>query len=203
MLNHRFQDFCDRWLKKAREYDETELSQCFDKFFTLFVVYNALYSETAALLYRKARAESRNDYKMESDHFPDSEAATKYVLDLLGSRNLLNTLKDDLESSKAIETIIDLMDRKRFNVQLDPVWGRLQPDKDQELLASLKSNSRDNKARAILTVIYSIRCNIFHGRKGFVDHQEELLIPATIILRKVIDSLYRKLKSAPVYDLAN
>jgi hypothetical protein len=42
-LNPRFKEFCNRWLEKAKEYDETELSQLFDKFFTLYVVYNALY----------------------------------------------------------------------------------------------------------------------------------------------------------------
>jgi Uma2 family endonuclease len=45
----------------------------------------------------------------------------------------------------------------------DLVTGNPQRQKDLELLSRLRSTSRDDRANAILELIYSIRCNMFHG----------------------------------------
>jgi hypothetical protein len=154
------------------------------------------YVETTALLHRRAAAEGKRDYKLKSDTFPDSQAATKYVLDFLGSRRLLEALDNDSNSRIALESVILLMEQHRFNIQLDPVWGKPQREKDDRLLASLKATKRDERASAILRLIYSIRCNMFHGRKGFTERQEELLVPVTVILSKIIELLFSELESA-------
>lgn len=194
-LNLEFINFCDRWLQKAQDYNTSSLNDCFDKFFTLYVVYNALYVETAALLHRKAEAEGREEFKLEGDNFPDLNAATKYVLDFLKSRSLMDALEADESVKNALHELISVVEVGHFNIQLDPVWGVPQRDKDNELLASLKSNNTDAKARSILKIIYEIRCNMFHGRKGLDKVQSELLIPLIVILEKVINLLYRRLRS--------
>jgi hypothetical protein len=193
-LNSEFRDFCDRWLQKAEDYDTIDLNQCFDKFFTLYVVYNALYVETAALLHRKAKKEGRDEYKLEDGRFPDESAATKYVLDFLKSRSLMDAFESDEKTKHALTELISVIQIGQFNIQLDPVWGRPQRVKDRELLTSLKSNNTDEKARAILKIIYAIRCNMFHGRKGLHPVQKELLTPLINILEKVINLLRRRLE---------
>jgi hypothetical protein len=197
ILNHQCSEFCDRWLEKAGHYDGQDLSNRFDKFFTLFVVYNALYVETAVYLHRKAKNEGRNDYKLEGDSFPDQAAATKYVLDFLTSRSLMDKLEGDGECAQAISSLTELMEQKAFHIRLDPVWGKPLTNKDQELLASLKSDRRDEKASALLMLIYSVRCNLVHGRKDFSQHQDELLRPCILVLDRVINLLYQKLRSVP------
>jgi hypothetical protein len=39
----------NRWADKANNYNEINLSDSFDKFFTLFVAYNILYTETTKI----------------------------------------------------------------------------------------------------------------------------------------------------------
>jgi hypothetical protein len=194
-LNADFKDFCDRWLEKAEGYDDSDLGQCFDKFMTLYVVYNALYVETAAHLHRKAIKEGRNDYKLGGDRFPDLEAATDYVPKFLGSRSLMDSLQSKPDTRQAVERLEHIMEEGYFNISLDPVWGHRQMEKDKSLREDLRSRSTDKKAGTILRIIYEVRCNLFHGRKGLNLVQRELLIPLITILEGVIKLLYRRLKN--------
>ena len=75
------------------------------------------------------------------------------------------------------------------------VTGNRQPEKDGELLRDLESQNSDKRAKAILEVLYSIRCNIFHAHKGFQEVQQELLNSVIRILRKVVMVLHDKLSS--------
>jgi hypothetical protein len=199
-LNNEFTNFCDRWLEKAQGYEDSDLGECFDKFTTLYVVYNALYVETAAYLHRKAIKEGRDDYKLGGDRFPDLEAATDYVPKFLGSKNLMNSLESKPNTRQAVERLKSIMDEGYFNISLDPVWGKQQMEEDEELRKDLRSRSTDEKASTILKIIYKVRCNLFHGRKGLNPEQSELLIPLITILEGVIELLYRRLKNAPFIE---
>ena len=46
MIKQEINDFCNNWLQKANNIDSSNLQGAFDKFFTLYVVYNRLYVET-------------------------------------------------------------------------------------------------------------------------------------------------------------
>ena len=151
-LNPEFKSLCQRWREKAQQYDTEDTHQLFDKFFSLYVAYNALYAETAAYLHRKA----------------------------------INQLK----------ILISKQSSFHFWICLDPVFGEPQEDEDEKLIKRLNSSSTDERARAILQLIYQVRCNMFHGRKSVSPVQKQLLIPLIIILEKIIDKLYRKLEGA-------
>jgi hypothetical protein len=71
--------------------------------------------------------------------------------------------------------------------------GERRPDADRELLAALESRSRNRRAHAVLEALYAIRCNMFHGHKGFEPIQLELLKPAILLLQSTINVLYRAL----------
>jgi hypothetical protein len=73
------------------------------------------------------------------------------------------------------------------------IRGVRMPDADHDLLAGLESRSRNRRAHAVLEVLYAIRCNMFHGHKGFEPIQLELLRPAVLLLQSTINVLYRAL----------
>lgn len=202
-LNPEFQFLCQRWREKASQYSTDNVHELFDKFFSLYVTYNALYVEATTYLHRKAINEGKEAYKLVDGRFPDKDAATKYVLDLLKSKSLLDSIentpitKDALDQIKAIINENSSID---FWICLDPIWGTPQKEKDKELRQMLNSSSADERARALLQLIYEIRCNMFHGRKGVRPVQKKLLIPIVTILEKIVDKLYRKLKDAPYID---
>lgn len=190
MLSPEFEDFYRSWLQKAEEYEETDLRQCFDKFFTLFVVYNRLYAEATFTLARKGEINLATRYS-----FPDSMAAKSYVQKYLGGANLLSKLEDNEESKQAIATIRNLIEDGIFNIKLNMVTGNSQREADLELLKSLKSTNRGQRARAILDIIYSIRCNMFHGHKGFTPVQVKILRPVITVLENIIRALCDKLST--------
>ena len=201
-LNPEFKNLCERWREKAKNYKKEELPELFDKFFSLYVVYNALYGETAAYLSRKAKANGTNDHKLEGDTFPDDKAATQYVISFLTSRGLLQSLEANESTKEAINQIKMLIGKDnnfRFRICVHPVSGEHLPNEDNELSQSLNSDDNGKKAKAILKLIYRTRCNMFHGRKGFEPVQRELLVSLSIILEKIVDQLYRKLDSSEHY----
>jgi hypothetical protein len=71
--------------------------------------------------------------------------------------------------------------------------GARRPAADRELLAALDSRSRNRRALAALEVLYAIRCNMFHGHKGFEPIQLELLRPTILLLESTINVLYQAL----------
>ncbi len=187
-VNPEFENFINSWLEKAQHIQLSDLSSHFDRFFTLYVVYNRLYAETTFILARKG---SLNLEKRTS--FPDREAATSYVCKFFGSSNLIQALENDLSVRDALRSIEKLIDCDNFSIKLNMVTGARQREKDEELLARLRSNECNKKAEAILETIYSIRCNMFHGHKGFELVQTEILAPVIIILEKLIILLRAKM----------
>jgi len=199
-LNSEFESLCQRWLEKAQRYDTEDTDQLFDKFFSLYVAYNALYAETAAYLHRKAIHEDKKAHKLDGGNFPDRQAATKYVFELLGSKSLMESLEETEATRKAInqlKTLIKGQSSAPFWICLDPVSGDPQENKERKLIKMLNSTSNDDeRAEAILQIIYQVRCNMFHGRKNADPVQRQLLVPLTVILEKIIDKLYQKLENA-------
>lgn len=187
-LSPEFEEFYQSWLQKADEYSSNEIKECFDKFFTLFVIYNQLYAEATFVLARKnlINISSRTS-------FPDSTAAKTYVLQYVKSNFLIQNLENDNDVLSAIQTIKNLISHERFHIKLDMVTGNGQREKDLELLKSLNSNSKNKRAQAILDFLYSIRCNMFHAHKGFHRVQLDLLRPSIVILGKIIALLHNKL----------
>jgi hypothetical protein len=196
-LNSNLKSLYNRWLDKANQYDIKKTDEVIDKFFSLYVVYNALYTEATIYLHRKAVKEGKDEYKLNDGNFPDKNAATKYVLDLLKSRSLIESLERTEYTREAINELKILFSKQHhFLIHLDPVSGEAQDHKDAELIKHLNSQSADERAKAILQLIYQVRCNMFHGRKSITTVQKQLLIPLTIILKKIIDKLYQKLEKA-------
>jgi len=188
-LSPEFLNFVSSWQRKAEEYNTNDVSGCFDKFFTLYVTFNRIYAEATFSLARQSQI------KIEKrDSFPDAQAAIAYILQFLGAEHFVSEIMADDNSVAALGKIMQLIRDERFYVKLDMVTGKRQRDRDLKLLADLESENLATKSRAILETIYSIRCNMFHGHKGFNEMQIEILQPVIILLKKTITIALDKLQ---------
>lgn len=187
-MKQEINKFCDNWLQKAKNIDSTNLQGAFDKFFTLYVVYNRLYVETTYRLYNQGLVNLGYT-------FPDRKASTNYVIEYLKSSHIDKEFKKDEAVIKAIEELKEIIKKNKFNIKLHLVTAEPQPEKDAELLKKLESNDTNTRIFGVLEYIYSIRCNIFHAQKAYIDRQINVLKPTIIILEKIIRILFTKLNN--------
>lgn len=204
MISWELQNFYERWLLKAEEYQSDNLQDCFDRFFTLFVAYNRLYAELALSCMKRG--------VWRWDYVSDGLAAKSNVQSYLGNRYILHSLEDDGACTTALSSVIDLVERKVFIIKLDGLYGARRffarkPDRfsskrreaDSILLERLKSDRAEHKVHAVLDLIYSIRCNMFHGQKGYQDIQIQILVPVTVLLKKIMSLLHQKMSNDDDY----
>jgi hypothetical protein len=182
-MTQQLELFYRNWLGKADSYIENSLANIFDRFTSLYVAYNSLYMDIMTELTKLGFNITKN--------FQDKKAATDYVIQYIKSRFLVDQLLNNQISIDQLNEICNIIQDERFHIILD--WGVPQRQLDLELLNNLRSNSKQEKAKAILDLFYHVRCNLFHGHKGFEDHQRQLLIPINYLLRKTVVIVYNKL----------
>ena len=191
-MNQEISNFCTSWLTKSRTYDSNNLQGAFDKFFTLFVVYNRLYVELTFRLSNKGLINLIN-----RKTFPDANAAKVYSVEYLTSTVLNNAFDSSPDCLIAIEELKNIIRNNTFNIKLNMVTGVPMPDKDSDLLSALESSNTANRMKAITDYLYSVRCNTFHAQKGYTNDQIELLRPICILLEKIIELIFDKLRNEP------
>ena len=180
-------EFYNGWRAKAREYPINEIRSAFDRFFTLYVAFNRLYAEATFRLARRGQTRLR-------DRFPDSKAAQDYVLQFCGAEAIIGAWERAPATVQALREIGDHLRTGRFALKLNIVTGEKRPQADRELLKGLESRSLNRRAKSGLEVLYAIRCNMFHGHKGFEPVQLELLRPAIHLLEVTINVLHESLE---------
>lgn len=185
LLTPEFRNFVSRWLKKANKYRTDNIQNCFDKFFTLYVAFNRIYAEITLIILESKLKTLRS--------LPDKKGATKYFLDFIGDNRLVNAIESDKKTKDALNTVINLIEEEHFHIILNLITSEGQRTEDLKLVNDLKGNNAEAKGEAILLTIYKIRCNMFHGHKGFHEVQLELLIPIISLLEKVIQVGMEKL----------
>ena len=184
-LSDHFKQFHSRWMAKAKRHDQQGLNQSFDRFFTLYVVFNHLYVEATRRLASQDHVQIQN-----RNRFPDAEAAQEYVVQFLGANQLLQQLSNDPRTEAALESLKTQIGSGKFSLKLNMITGEAQPHEDADLCQRLTGTNRNKQASAVLETLYAVRCNMFHGRKGLNPIQRELLDPLNVILEKVIEILY-------------
>ena len=184
--------FYNTWLANADSYKGTTVNDYYNKAYSLFTLYNRLYGEATFTLAREGHITLQDNRP-----FPDSKGAKQYAPQFIGYDELLQILTENVECNNSISSLITLIENGTFYIKLSMPHGKRQLHKDQVLLKELKSNGAKTKVSAILDLIYSVRCNMVHGNKGFDPIQVQLLNPVTIILRKIIETLFEKLRNHP------
>jgi len=159
-------EIAKRWLKKSKKYTSGNVEDVMDKFFSLYVAYNAMYSKFS---------QGNND---------DRACATTRMADYLKSENI--TILNDCEST--IKEMIKPVEDGIFYI-----YGNHSSDdykKDSVIIQKIKEDI--NNYRSILNFIYGIRNNMFHGDKQIIAEQVQLLNPANEVLEKLLDALIQK-----------
>lgn len=182
MLNPNLINLYNNWTGKANAYNLNELAGVFDKYITLFVVFNGLYSQVTNEL-RNTGAQIYNQYD-------DRKAATDWLISHVGSTQIITKLTED-DLLDEINNIAQLIQDEVFYIKLN--WGERQRDNDLQIMNRLLSNSNNEKAKGILEVIYYVRCNMIHGHKQFEDYQRDLLLPLTRILGSINELVFNRL----------
>ncbi len=191
MISQELREFCERWFQKARGYQGQSIRECFDKFFTLFIVYNRLYAELTLSWARTGRIKLSG----RNPSLPDAKAAKEYVHRYVGTNHIWSNLQNDDQCQLAVSTIRKLLENQVFVIKLDRLRGEPRPEEDKKLLEDLRSENRHREVGALLDIIYSVRCNMFHGHKGFDSVQTEILVPVNLLLDKLTVLLYERLSS--------
>ena len=175
MLSDEMERFYKRWKKKANGYNISELKGCFDKFITLFIVYNFLYN------------------RVDSSENSDKKKATIRVLSCIEAEYLNQELfkKKIKKTGEAFANLIEVMEN--FSFHRYSISGKTREQLDKELFVDLKDGSVNEKMEALLLILYLIRCNMFHGSKDFEYRQESLLKPSIILLNRIVEILHGKL----------
>lgn len=182
VLSSELEYFVNKWLTKAERCSTASVEDCYDKFFTLFVVFNRLYAEATFELARRGEIKINQNRSLS-----DKAGATEHTLKMIGVSNFQSLYDTFLITP--VDEIAQLIAEERFHILLSKPNGDPQPDKDRQLLAKLRSSGK-TQLLAVLEFVYAIRCNLFHGHKGFEPVQVDLLRPTISILATVIKSLH-------------
>ena len=182
-MTEQFIKFYTNWLAKANGYNENTLANHFDKFISLYVIYNSLYMEVMSEL-------KRNGANL-PQKFSDKRVATEYVKRYLKPPFYLENLLNEEQSQIDLDEICKIINDELFHIIID--WGIPQRQRDIQLVESILSNNKNKKVDAILSLFYYLRCNMFHGHKGFENKQSRLLVPVNRLLTKTIEITFNKL----------
>lgn len=165
--------FILRWRAKGHQYNMNNLTDCFDGFFTAFVLYN--------LLYNLVCARNESDYPYDKDEDRATKAPKKFIgADIIAA---------DAEIRGNANIIKGLIENGAFYIR-ETTW-------DCARIVKLNSNDPEQWSKGILEIVYKIRCNTFHGQKSFSQSQKDILIPCIKILQRLNDMMIEKL--APNY----
>ena len=153
-------------------YDPAQLEDAFDKFFTLFVAYNRLYFHTAQV---SGRAERRDRLK-----------ATRLFPEVIGHEFLWQKLTEGVGTAD-VQTLVRLIGPSGSFFLIsgaDPDT----PDANRNADLGRRLNSRSHRVaiEAVLEYLYQVRCNMFHGSKGFEARQLQLLQPCLRCLERIV-----------------
>lgn len=183
-MNQYFTDFYTNWTGKANGIVGDNLSNVYDKYMTLFVIYNNLYNQIPDKLISDGIVVPNKIY--------DNKAATEMVVQFLGANQFLDELAVN-NLGTDVDSIINLIEQETFHIKIN--HGQYDRNEDLKILSELRSTNVQKKAIAILKVVYYVRCNIFHGNKDFQEYQRLIVEPLTRILLTINPFLYNRLNA--------
>jgi len=181
-MKQETKDYIETWTNKISTYNEDELETLFDKFTSLFTLYNRLYNESYSLM--KANGQ------LSKARYSDFDKATLLVVEYISADYIIDRLNEN-RNFDDIVSIASLIKNDIFHINLAD--GVSQKDRDIILMNNLENDEPKSKAQAVLSAIYNVRCNMQHGEKHFEEHQRMLLEPMIRILETIIELQIEKL----------
>jgi len=187
-------NFVENWINKETRIDNLENKELiheFNKFFSYFVAFNALYNE---VYFQETR---------ETIAFGKDKVAMKSVIKFLDAGNLKTALTNKAGSQiNFIKEVIDDDNVFRFHLYKErkktgETAGMDGKQLDIHYRNLLEPDSPPSKyCEAVLLFVYQVRCNMFHGSKGFEPNQKKLIQSMNVILEVLIEVLKEKLSTS-------
>ncbi|WP_110456643.1 hypothetical protein [Shewanella algidipiscicola] len=178
--------FCSAWIRKSERIDLEPLEGVFDRFFTLWVVYNRLYEEAGRYLVHRQHPFYRPFIARRGRRVyappPDKISATKGIVAYVGMGYLRENVFANQNAVEGMNFVNDAVQNGMLYLHEDYETGEPDIERDQELV----TKAREGCVESILTLIYQARCNLFHGQKSFTESQRDLLNGMSEILRVII-----------------
>jgi len=180
------------WTDKCLNYKGDKLSDYYDVFFSRFVTFNSLYN---TIIYTKESLgilRKKTDKKQRIIERGDKEKAITEM-----SKELSDVQLDILfikpEIIESVVNLIEIIESNRFVITHKA--GQQFRDGDLLILAKLKHTDKKKRYLGILELLYNVRCNMFHGSKGYEHDQIELLKPINVLIYYIVQSLYYSFKT--------
>lgn len=175
-------ELIDNWEVKSAQIDTETLDGLYNKFTTLFTIYNRLYNESFTIL--------KTENRLHKNRYSDFEKATILVVEFLTDKSIANKF---IENNKAdLDGVNNLLANKVFNINLED--GNPRPDMDNQLMINLKSDDISVKSQAALSLVYNVRNNLIHGYKDFQEYQRLIVEPTINLLESMIQLFKEKFK---------
>lgn len=183
IMSEDTKEFIVNWEFKLSQIQGETLNDVYDRFTSLYTIYNRLYNEAFRILKEKKRL-TKNNYS-------DFDKATIIVVEFISSKAIIESIKNN-NNLEEIDAVCKLIENKVFYINLNN--GQPSEEIDEQLLNNLKSKDVDIKAKAITSLIYKIRCNMVHGYKDFQEYQRLIVEPVSILLKDIIEAFKTELK---------
>ncbi|MGE4529907.1 MAG: hypothetical protein AB7C98_01115 [Acidithiobacillus sp.] len=178
--------FCTAWLQKAERVDMDSLEGVFDRFFTLWVVFNRLYEEAGRSLVHSGHPLYANFSANRGSRIfippPDKVSATRGIIAFVGKDRLGEKIFSNNEATQGLNYIYDSILNRIFYIHENYETG--DPDTEKDL--ALATKAINGSVESILILLYQTRCNLFHGQKSFTESQRDLLNGMSAILVQII-----------------
>src|SRR5262245_3626523 len=152
---NQFRMFCDRWLVKAQGYNMDCLPDYFDKFTTLYSLFNAAYNQAGFLIRQSGTGKLFSKIAQKHPNLkpyvplPDRISATNYIVQYYDEGKLQQEISADSNCRCAVKTLVDLIETGRFYFHENYETGR--PDVTKDLKFAQSAKKYDPKA--ILSLI--------------------------------------------------
>jgi hypothetical protein len=186
MLTAEETSFYSQWLNGYDQLSGEDLSSMFSRYINLFIRYN--------FLYKRAADHLNHTVYYNDKYVKDGESAVDAVVEYLQPSILFSLLTQTQELKTCCDQMDQILDVKMYHISFSQN-GIHQPNKDAALLKDLRSGKDQKYVKAVLTFLYRVRCNMFHGSKAFSEHQKFLLGTCTPILKSIVELLYNELSN--------
>ena len=179
------------WNEKCKDYKGGSLSDHYDLFFSRFVTYNALYNVIVRTKERTGKLKKDKDrYGNIVERGDRKKAIDCMVKELSAERSVLQAFFTQPEITLNVKKLEEMLDDEEFGVFFD--GGGHNPEGDKKILRNLKNNKLESRMRGVLTFLYQVRCNLFHGAKGYENTQIQVLKTLNVILEKIVEILFER-----------
>lgn len=175
------------WYEKCMSYKGDKLSDYYDIFFSRFVTFNALYNTLTYTKESFGLLNKKENRKKELIERGDREKAVT-ITGKHFSNPELEKFFNEFEVLKNIDLLTKIIDSKKFIITHKA--GQQLPANDLLILEKLKNKDNRKRIIGVLELLYNVRCNLFHGSKGYEQNQIELLVPLNEIIFHVVNLLY-------------